>query len=36
MIKARAISLGRPAGMELAEGFNVERILGVDDMFDFR
>lgn len=36
MIKARAISLGRPAGMELAEGFIVERILGVDDIFNLR
>lgn len=36
MIRARAVSLGRPAGMNLAEGYNVERILGVDDIFDLR
>lgn len=36
MIRARSVSLGRPAGMELAEGFNVERILGVNDLFDLR
>jgi len=34
LIKARALSLGRPVGMELAEGFNVERIFGVDDIFN--
>jgi len=33
LLKARAVSFGRPAGMELAEGFNVARTLGVKDLF---
>lgn len=35
-LKARAISLGRPAGFTYAEGFNVERYIGVNDLFHLR
>lgn len=33
-LKARAIDFGRPAGMQLAEGFQVGRTLGVKNLFD--
>lgn len=33
MLEARAISLGRPAGMRYAEGFLIQRIFGVNDLF---
>ena len=33
LLKARAVSYGRPAGMDLAEGFTVTRTLGVNDLF---
>lgn len=31
-VKGRARELGRPSGFEFAEGFNVERTIGVDDI----
>ena len=33
-IRARARTFGRPAGFEFAEGFNVQRTIGVKDLFD--
>ncbi len=33
-IKGRMKEMGRPAGMEYAEGFTVERFIGVDNLFD--
>ncbi len=33
---ARAREYGRPIGVEYAEGFNVERIAGVDSLFDLQ
>jgi bacillithiol biosynthesis deacetylase BshB1 len=33
-LKARSIDFGRPAGMHLAEGFQVGRTLGVKNLFD--
>lgn len=35
-IKSRARDLGRPAGFEYAEGFTVERNIGVSDLFDLK
>ncbi|MEM9919153.1 MAG: bacillithiol biosynthesis deacetylase BshB1 [Bacteroidota bacterium] len=35
-IRARARTFGRPAGFEFAEGFNVQRTIGVKDLFDLR
>ncbi|MFN8153159.1 MAG: bacillithiol biosynthesis deacetylase BshB1 [Bacteroidia bacterium] len=35
-LKARAISLGRPSGFNFAEGFNVEREIGVESLFNLR
>lgn len=35
-IKSRARDLGRPAGFEYAEGFTVERFIGVSDLFDLK
>ena len=35
-LKARAISLGRPAGFTYAEGYNVERYTGVNSLFDLK
>ena len=33
MLNSRAIDFGRPAGFELAEGFTISRIMGVQDIF---
>jgi len=33
-LRATARTFGRPAGMEYAEAFNVDRTLGVDNLFD--
>ena len=33
-LKAKARAFGRPAGLEFAEGFNVDRTMGVNDLFD--
>lgn len=33
-IEARAIELGRPSGFKYAEGFTVERTIGIEDIFD--
>jgi hypothetical protein len=30
------MTLGRPAGMKYAEGFTIDRIVGVRDLFDLR
>ena len=35
-LKARAVSFGRPAGFIYAEGFNVERTIGVNDLFHLK
>lgn len=35
-IKARAMEFGRPIGAQYAEGFTVERFIGVEDLFDLR
>lgn len=35
-LKSRAITLGRPAGFEMAEGFVAARVAGVEDMFQLR
>lgn len=35
-LRARARAYGRPAGFEFAEGFNVARTPGVDNLFDLR
>ena len=35
-IKSRARDLGRPAGFEYAEGFTVERNIGVSDLFNLK
>ena len=35
-LEARAREFGRPAGFELAEGFTVNRLLGVKNLFDLR
>jgi bacillithiol biosynthesis deacetylase BshB1 len=35
-LKGRMMTLGRPAGMKYAEGFTVDRIVGVKDLFELR
>ena len=35
-LRSRAISMGRSIGAEYAEGYTVERIMGVDDLFDLK
>lgn len=35
-LKGRMMSVGRPAGMKYAEGFTIDRIVGVRDLFDLR
>jgi bacillithiol biosynthesis deacetylase BshB1 len=35
-LKGRMMTLGRPAGMKYAEGFTIDRIVGVRDLFDLR
>jgi bacillithiol biosynthesis deacetylase BshB1 len=35
-LKARAMNMGRPAGFKLAEGFTVNRYIGVDSLFDLK
>jgi bacillithiol biosynthesis deacetylase BshB1 len=35
-LKGRMMSIGRPAGMKYAEGFTIDRIVGVRDLFDLR
>lgn len=35
-IKSRAMEFGRPIGAKYAEGFTVERFIGVEDLFDLR
>ena len=35
-LKGRMKEMGRPAGMKYAEGFTVERFIGVDDLFDLK
>ena len=33
-VKGRMLNFGRPAGMKYAEGFTIDRLFGVKDMFD--
>lgn len=33
-LKGRMMTVGRPAGMKYAEGFTIDRIVGVKDLFD--
>ena len=33
-LEGRARDFGRPAGFEMAEGFNVSRTMGVSNLFD--
>lgn len=35
-LKGRMMTLGRPAVMKYAEGFTIDRIVGVRDLFDLR
>jgi bacillithiol biosynthesis deacetylase BshB1 len=35
-LKGRMMTVGRPAGMKYAEGFTIDRIVGVTDLFDLR
>ncbi len=35
-LKGRMKEMGRPAGMKFAEGFTVERFIGVNDLFDLK
>jgi bacillithiol biosynthesis deacetylase BshB1 len=35
-LKGRMMTNGRPAGMKYAEGFTIDRIVGVRDLFDLR
>ena len=35
-VEARMLEYGRPIGAKYAEGFTVERFIGVDDLFDLR
>jgi len=35
-LKGRMMTVGRPAGMKYAEGFTIDRIVGVMDLFDLR
>lgn len=35
-INSRMLQFGRPIGVKYAEGFTVERFIGVDDLFDLR
>lgn len=35
-IEARMIEFGRPIGAKYGEGFTVERLIGVDDLFDLK
>jgi bacillithiol biosynthesis deacetylase BshB1 len=35
-VEARMLELGRPIGAKYAEGFTVERFIGVDDLFDLK
>jgi hypothetical protein len=35
-LKGRMMTVGRPAGMKYAEGFTIDRIVGVRDLFDLR
>lgn len=35
-IKSRAMQYGRPIGVQYAEGFTVERFIGVEDLFDLK
>lgn len=35
-IVSRAREMGRPAGYEFAEGFTIERFIGVNDLFDLK
>ncbi|MFM7681998.1 MAG: bacillithiol biosynthesis deacetylase BshB1 [Bacteroidota bacterium] len=35
-LKGRMMSIGRPAGMKYAEGFTIDRIFGVKDLYDLR
>jgi bacillithiol biosynthesis deacetylase BshB1 len=35
-MKGRMMTLGRPAAMKYAEGFTIDRIFGVKDLFDLR
>ncbi|MBM3185124.1 MAG: bacillithiol biosynthesis deacetylase BshB1 [Bacteroidetes bacterium] len=35
-LKGRMMSIGRPAGMKYAEGFTIDRIVGVKDLFDLK
>jgi bacillithiol biosynthesis deacetylase BshB1 len=35
-VEARMLEYGRPIGVKYAEGFTVERFIGVDDLFDLK
>ncbi len=35
-LKGRMMTVGRPAGMKYAEGFTIDRIVGVRDLFDLK
>jgi len=36
VVKARMKEYGRPIGAEYAEGFTVERFIGIDNLFDIK
>jgi hypothetical protein len=35
-LRGRMLSMGRPAGMKYAEGFTVNRVFGISDLFNLR